>query len=843
MVTVELKSAAKRYWLDGCNIVLLKGKEPLHRWQRWQTERQNELDFEALSWAEADGFAIICGQQLHNEQYVGAIDFDVKNLPLEVVEKGKYVLKHLPITQMEETPSGGQHYIYFSHAKPKTISAYHNDCALEILGEGKLCIMAPSQGYRKLNDNTPTEVEDLEVLFYSALEKAGVKVEKPAKLWFDNEELSGKPYRGKDPPCIQALLKGTQEGLRNEFGIRLASYFINFKQYNSKTVRQDILKSWNKLNTPELHWKELDSITKSAVQGRYVYGCTDPILKSQCDREKCPIAPKQPLAPEEKQRALKLLEDAKFLDYVVNYGRRRLIGEDNVLLTNFVLICSGQTRYPISAIIEGFSGSGKNESLRALKPLFPEECVFEFTTSTAEALKYLPEEFSGTLLVYEVEGALKSETGTIGLRAVGEGESIETIYPVRDEATGKMKLERAKTNAKNFVTTSSDVDVHADLLRRTLRYSMNHARGLTKRVIAKEMREARFPESLRKILGLEESTVPFTVEDFRNALRLNDWKAETILFSPSELVKIIDLAPTKESEVALRTHIKKIKAFVSVLALIHQKNRINLYVGQNHYVIASPEDWFAALKILKTTLLETIKRLGKRQQEVLELFEENETLDKNKVAEKLKVSGVTAHKILKALSRAGYLKEISTTKPYNYELLRENNSKQFVILEEKSEYERFWRMECEKWLRSTLSTCHSRGIGGRVVIKDTFMLQPFLPGTEEKSRQGEFEATPSFNGENKPKPFFFSEKTRENEPVEQNQESWIIKREGNKVFAKDGNVLYQCDFCKGVGKPMFFATKHDLDLHVVALHFGYPTRGRVMSKERLKHGSGWGTPA
>lgn len=189
----SLKATARQYWLEGCNIVLLRGKEPLHKWERWQTERQNELDFEALPWAEADGFAIICGQQLPNEQYVGAIDFDVKNLPLEVVEKGKQILKHLPITQMEETPSGGQHYIYFSHAKPKTVSAYHNACALEILGEGKLCIMAPSQGYRKLNDNTPTEVEDLEALFYSALEKAGVKVEKPAKLWFDSEELSGKP--------------------------------------------------------------------------------------------------------------------------------------------------------------------------------------------------------------------------------------------------------------------------------------------------------------------------------------------------------------------------------------------------------------------------------------------------------------------------------------------------------------------------------------------------------------------------------------------------------------------------------------------------------------------------
>jgi hypothetical protein len=118
--------------------------------------------------------------------------------------------------------------------------------------------MAPSQGYRRLNDNSPTVVEDLEAMFYEAIHKAGVKIQRQQPSWFDSPELSGKPYRGKDPPCVQALMKGTSEGLQNEYGIRLCSYFINFKQYQPKTVREEILKSWNKLNSPELNWKELD---------------------------------------------------------------------------------------------------------------------------------------------------------------------------------------------------------------------------------------------------------------------------------------------------------------------------------------------------------------------------------------------------------------------------------------------------------------------------------------------------------------------------------------------------------------------------------------------------------
>lgn len=114
------------------------------------------------------------------------------------------------------------------------------------------------------------------------------------------------------------------------------------------------------------------------------------------------------------------------------YGRKRLIGEDNVLVLNFVAICSGQTKYPISAILSGFSGSGKNESIRAIKPLIPEKWIFDFTTSTPEAIKYIGEDFNGTIIIYEAEG-VKGETGSLGLRAIGESESIETIYPVRNE--------------------------------------------------------------------------------------------------------------------------------------------------------------------------------------------------------------------------------------------------------------------------------------------------------------------------------------------------------------------------------------------------------------------------
>jgi len=784
----NLREAAYEYWRRGLNVVCLSGKQPLHEWKQWQNGRQSETDFDALPWNQADGFALIGGSRLDNDLFFAAIDFDVKNLPQESIDKGKRALKNLPTTQMEQTPSGGQHWIYFCNKKPKTVSTYHNEAALELIGEGKLCIMAPSAGYKRLNDNPPTIVQNLEDAFYDAMGKAGCNIERQqSKVWFDSEDLASKPYKGKNPPCISGLFKGAAEGLRNEYAIRVTSFYLNFKRLQPKTV-QKLLKNWNTFNDPPLPDKELENVFKSALHGRYVYGCTDQILRSLCNRDECSIAPKvlaKLLSPEEKERAEKLLQDPKLLDYVLSFGRRRLIGEDNTLLINFIMICSGQTDYPISGILTGYSGSGKNESLRAIKPLIPPEWLFEFTTSTPEAVKYIPEEFSGTLLIYEIAG-MESKTGTLGLRSVGEGESIETIYPMRDEETGKMMLGRAKTNARNFITTESDIGLHPDLYRRVFKHSLNDSDILTKRVLAKKLRGAMFPFSLKQKLGLTYSTCPYTEKDFQNALRLLDWSMEVVVFPPSNLLKLVALALKKEQKVALRSHIEKILNFIRVHAILRQKQRLCLKDEKDNsrYIIANDVDYADAIRILAPTITETISRLESRQAQALTMFENGEALDKNKLAEKLGVSTVTAARMLKTLANQGYLREIQTTKPYTYELAQ-NKPEHLILLENTSQYSSFYKTELENFLNTILSPYHDAVSTLKVENRDLgfdFCVPLLTAGTTENklfssfsgnemditARQGDKVPSnndSSFPTQNSQKKLVFSERTRKNNHV------------------------------------------------------------------------------
>ena len=222
-----LQEAAKEYYEQDFNVVpvLLSttDKKPLVQWQKWTNERQSPQEFESLSWTKVNALAVVCGTRLNNGLYFGAVDIDVKNLSLEIIEKGKEASKQFPTTKMEKTPSGGLHLLYYTRSKPETISAYHNDFGLELLGEKKLCLVWPSQGYQRLNDNTPTELDSLVEIFYRAL---GVKTEPKTKAWFDCQEFEGKAYKGSDPPCIQEISKGVVEGLRNEAAIRLSCYLV-----------------------------------------------------------------------------------------------------------------------------------------------------------------------------------------------------------------------------------------------------------------------------------------------------------------------------------------------------------------------------------------------------------------------------------------------------------------------------------------------------------------------------------------------------------------------------------------------------------------------------------------
>ena len=154
-------------------------KDNIGGWKKWQTEPQTDTEFNNLEWQkngkDANAFGVLLGTKANNGMYLSVIDHDTKGevITEEITQKAREMLKEFPITQIHRTANNGLHYVYWSRRKTETDGTFHDAAALELLGEKRLCLMPPSLGYTSLNDNTPTEIENLETTFFAVLKKYG----------------------------------------------------------------------------------------------------------------------------------------------------------------------------------------------------------------------------------------------------------------------------------------------------------------------------------------------------------------------------------------------------------------------------------------------------------------------------------------------------------------------------------------------------------------------------------------------------------------------------------------------------------------------------------------------
>jgi len=207
-----LQKVAREYFEQGNNIVPISftwnedkkewDKKPLGEWQKWIMKRQTHEEFEALPLKKAEGYAIICGRKLKNGMYIGVVDIDTKKTTENAVLLGKRLEKSLRITHTERSIQNGKHFVYYSRRPIKTMNSAHGFCGCEVLGKKKLCIMAPSKGYKKVNDNGPTEIEGLNELFNKSLKIIGYK----------NPKVKIRSYARQHPegtirPCVLELQK------------------------------------------------------------------------------------------------------------------------------------------------------------------------------------------------------------------------------------------------------------------------------------------------------------------------------------------------------------------------------------------------------------------------------------------------------------------------------------------------------------------------------------------------------------------------------------------------------------------------------------------------------------
>lgn len=191
--------------VDGKKIPDVKA---VPQWQQWQTQPQTDAEFEALHIENYSMFGVICGTPIKIDDetvYFTAIDRDIKDSKIDqkIKELTAIALNNMkPYTQREKTRSGGEHLYYYSRTQLK--GKKFNDIGMELLGAGNLVVVAPSEGYKTINDNSISVVENAGEIFYKALrDNALLKIDNNGSLTTKKQTVTPAPMR----PCFERLMK------------------------------------------------------------------------------------------------------------------------------------------------------------------------------------------------------------------------------------------------------------------------------------------------------------------------------------------------------------------------------------------------------------------------------------------------------------------------------------------------------------------------------------------------------------------------------------------------------------------------------------------------------------
>ena len=358
----DLEAASEAYFSLGLPVVAMKEKQPLSAWQRWQDTPQTLPEFNNQPWLSATGFAIVCGSKTREGLYFNVIDADSSDFNVASVRT----------TQSEKTPRGGYHFIYHSRTNAK--GQKHLDLKVELLGKGNLCIMYPSLGYSKLNDNFPSEVDNVTEIYDELIQTFG-----------------GTPKR--ESVNIKKLLEGVPVGQRDNSAILVATYYRKQGLTKQETIVK--LEEWNRCNTDPLDNAVIEQKAESAYSTPQPYNYN---FKDEPSEEDAAFPPIPTPIPYESAEKL----EQELLDYVK--ARVDFIHEEEyavfvaAIKLTWVLEKFDSTPY---LFFYGPKRSGKTRALKLLEQL----CYRGFLAlnATRATIYYLIDRYTPTLLLDETE--------------------------------------------------------------------------------------------------------------------------------------------------------------------------------------------------------------------------------------------------------------------------------------------------------------------------------------------------------------------------------------------------------------------------------------------------------
>ena len=557
----------------------------------------------------------------------------------------------------------------------------------------------------------------------------------------------------------------------------------------------------------------------------------------------------------------KVLDAENQVEALKPHLNRVLVGEDDSKIPIFVLLLGSkyqEAEFKQIILIKATEGSGKSTLIRNLAEGYKVKDVGRFS---AHALDYTNLEGYEILSLKELGSMDMEKQGVSTIKFLSSddrGYNVEVT--VRDEATGKFTTESYKIPCITVVSTTTRLILDAQFERRAWIFSMDETPQQTERVAKWKAQVER--EKAEVLLGKRKITsLEFSQEIIRRFV------------AQIKPVKVVIPFPQTLSELLgydvlrIRGDVDKLYVFVKFYAALNVRRLEKL---KEDVFAVTPEVCMEALQIAEKPLVGMLSRMDERAKTTLSVLKEikdikfkdieyrngedreqheelvrydvkDSQVDKKvreKIAVKLGKSEQTIRRFFTSLENSGYVSG-DQKKPKTYTLLYDVDEIEEKLIGISAKFKPAdilmdkMTKEAQEWLKTILvnqtfvdrvvvesETGYEAQEEQKKTIQDTQGLlgkpASLVPTAEERLTNPSLALKQAVLGEKG------SEyRLKEKQPIVRGEE-WILKREGNKVFTKSGETMYQCPHCKAQEKPMFFNSKHDLTQHVKAWHGGYP---------------------
>jgi predicted transcriptional regulator len=490
---------------------------------------------------------------------------------------------------------------------------------------------------------------------------------------------------------------------------------------------------------------------------------------------------------------------------------RFIIGEErNKRLLGPLL--TGASKLNMTSLIKllGGIGTAKDTMLRMWLKLLPIKSI-ERSYMTAASLRYSDAMKEADLLYIPDSPELRGEVGRHLRFMRADDGGLISEYATRDSETGEMTTKITRLPVKGVATTSNVVTGDTALESGMWTLRTNDTEDLT-------------GEVKREKLKLRAGKRPLYPEE-----DLKVWKYAFNILLTEELPQELPQVPFAESLINIlesersesRRDPDKLCDLISLIAWIRRFQKAPEERGEADFV-----DFYIALQIGLDAITQTIGELDEKGQKIFRAVQAGvmEEVTCRYVANETKIPYKTCYRYLEKLIEKGFMNKEKIKGRNIYSVSSGKKPKEFLITQGGifDKPEQLTKFILESFGGFSLSHQETSVIffvdpitGEKVNVtigKDKEALitveKNNISSPREKVRKPKRSKETASETENKLKEIPPSEMRKEKAQIQPPQQK------------PTGAV--QCPICAKFNKPMFFANQHDLELHLMRLHSGYP---------------------